>query len=229
MIEGPYARLVVLTGARAWEYEEARMAEKKTHFGRAGEYFAMSELLLRGWNVAVPVVDVGDDVFVVDDHDKTTRRLQVKSATGRASEPGGADAREVRASFKLSRRQLRTPQPIELFYMFVVRLEKTWRFLVVPRVQLLAVREAFVAASREGVGRPPLADDVAKGDTLSLQVVLTDRSARGWGAPLTDYLDQWPDELAPVVGGPGGVGQENSEAPTSADGEAIPLAEDLAQ
>lgn len=31
----------------------------------------MSELLLRGWNVAVPVVDVGDDVFVVDD---TTRR-----------------------------------------------------------------------------------------------------------------------------------------------------------
>jgi hypothetical protein len=32
----------------------------------------MSELLLRGWNVAVPVVDVGDDVLVVDDNDKTT-------------------------------------------------------------------------------------------------------------------------------------------------------------
>ncbi len=40
----------------------------------------MSELLLRGWNVAVPVVDVGDDVFVIDDNDKTTYRLQVKSA-----------------------------------------------------------------------------------------------------------------------------------------------------
>jgi hypothetical protein len=45
------------------------MSEKKTHFGRAGEYFAMSERLLRGWNVAVPVVDVGDDVFVIDDND----------------------------------------------------------------------------------------------------------------------------------------------------------------
>lgn len=50
-------------------------SEKKTHFGRAGEYYAMSELLLRGWNVAVPVVDVGDDAFVIDDRDKTTRRV----------------------------------------------------------------------------------------------------------------------------------------------------------
>lgn len=45
-------------------------AKKKTHFGRAGEYFAMSELLLRGWNVAIPVVDVGDDVLFIDDQDK---------------------------------------------------------------------------------------------------------------------------------------------------------------
>jgi hypothetical protein len=58
----------------------APMSERKTHFGRAGEYFAMSELLLRGWNVAVPVVDVGDDVFVIDDNDKTTWRLQVKAS-----------------------------------------------------------------------------------------------------------------------------------------------------
>ena len=57
------------------------MTDKTTHFGRAGEYFAMSELLLRGWNVAVPVVDVGDDVFVIDDSDKKTRRLQVKTST----------------------------------------------------------------------------------------------------------------------------------------------------
>jgi hypothetical protein len=35
------------------------MADKTTHFGRAGEYFVISELLLRGWNVAIPVVDVG--------------------------------------------------------------------------------------------------------------------------------------------------------------------------
>lgn len=37
---------------------------KTTHFGRAGEFFIVSELLLRAWNVAVPVVDMGDDVYV---------------------------------------------------------------------------------------------------------------------------------------------------------------------
>jgi hypothetical protein len=49
----------------------------------------MSEVLLRGWNVAVPVVDVGDDVFVIDDNDKTTYRLQIKSAgSDRVGRPG---------------------------------------------------------------------------------------------------------------------------------------------
>jgi hypothetical protein len=66
--------------------------DKKTQFGRAGEYFAMSEVLLRGWNVAVPVVDVGDDVFVIDDNDKTTWRLQVKTATLKTTEPTGVGA-----------------------------------------------------------------------------------------------------------------------------------------
>ena len=70
-------------------------SDKKTHFGRAGEYFVMSELLLRGWNVAVPVVDIGDDVFVIDDRDKTTRRVQVKAAM---SEPPCYIARRKRYS-----------------------------------------------------------------------------------------------------------------------------------
>src|SRR5690606_23258604 len=62
------------------------MPEKPTHFGRAGEFFTMSELLLRGWNVAVLVVDVGDDVFVIDDNDKTTYRMQVKPAASDTSQ-----------------------------------------------------------------------------------------------------------------------------------------------
>lgn len=183
------------------------MAEKRTHFGRAGEYFAMSELLLRGWNVAVPVVDVGDDVFVIDDNDKTTWRLQVKTAEGeRVPE---ADGGGVRAKFTLSRAQLRTPQPIELFFMLVVRFEKKWHFLIVPRDALLKVRDAYVEAGkmREGPGRRPIADDAARTDGLGLDVVLKNGDAVGWEASLAVYLDQWPDELAPVTRGPGAVGQ----------------------
>ncbi|MFN9688681.1 MAG: hypothetical protein ACK57X_07415 [Bacteroidota bacterium] len=41
----------------------------------------MSEFLTRGWNVAIPEVDVGDDIFVVQDDNGTLRRVQVKTST----------------------------------------------------------------------------------------------------------------------------------------------------
>src|SRR5580658_10027844 len=101
------------------------MADKKTHFGRAGEFFAMSELLLRGWNAAVPVVDVGDDVLVIDDNDKRTRRLQVKSRECARDANG-----RIAATFSLSRAQLKDPGlEIELIYMLLIRVDSDWRFL----------------------------------------------------------------------------------------------------
>lgn len=190
------------------------MADKKTHFGRAGEFFAMSELLLRGWNVAVPVVDVGDDVFVIDDNDKTTWRLQVKSSKCERLPAGDG----VRAKFTLSRAQLRTAQPVELFYMLMVRLDARWRFLVIPRTDLLGIRDAYVDATdtREARGRKPLGDAAAKVDALALEIVLKGDDVRGWDAPLADYLDRWPDALAPVTGGPGAVGRALAAAPAAA-------------
>lgn len=175
------------------------MTEKKTHFGRAGEFYAMSELLLRGWNVAVPVVDIGDDVFVIDDNDKTTWRLQVKSCATQKADG------VAKVSFSLSRTQLRTPQPIELFYMLLARVEARWYFLLLPRNALLKIREEFVESGRrrKGPGRPPLGDDHAKTDVLAFDVMLAGETAEGWGADLSEYLNRWPDELAPVNGGPG--------------------------
>lgn len=51
------------------------------YLGKAGQLEVMSELLSRGWNVAVPEVDRGDDIFVVRDHDGHFMRIQVKTAT----------------------------------------------------------------------------------------------------------------------------------------------------
>jgi hypothetical protein len=50
------------------------MPAKRSHYGMAGHLAAMSEFVLRGYNVAIPMVDVGDDVFVVDDRDGALRR-----------------------------------------------------------------------------------------------------------------------------------------------------------
>lgn len=173
------------------------MADKTTHFGRAGEFFAMSELLLRGWNVAVPLVDVGDDVFVIDDNDKTTYRMQIKSSMS------SAFGSEQVAKFAMSRRQLRRILDIELFYMLLVRIDAQWRFLVIPREELTAIRDAFESAPRSGSGRPPLTDDQATSDTLSLSVELVGSHAKGWGADLGRFLDQRPTQLSSILNGPG--------------------------
>jgi hypothetical protein len=198
------------------------MADKKTHFGRAGEYFAMSELLLRGWNVAVPVVDVGDDVLLIDDRDKTTWRVQVKtSATAPGKGKEGASP-PLYAGFDLSRTQLRALHEIELFYMLVVRVEPRWRLLVVPRVDLLRIREAYVenARTRTGPGRRPLADEHAKTDALRLNIEIDGDEVTGWDSSLSKYADRWPDDLPIVLGGPGSVGASaapDANPPSSGD------------
>lgn len=41
------------------------------YLGKAGHLTVMSEFLLRGWNVAIPEIDIGDDIFVVQDESGT--------------------------------------------------------------------------------------------------------------------------------------------------------------
>jgi hypothetical protein len=53
-----------------------------SYVGRSGQLAAMSEFLLRGYNVAIPEVDVGDDIFVVYDRLPKLWRIQVKTAIG---------------------------------------------------------------------------------------------------------------------------------------------------
>jgi len=67
----------------------------------------MAEFLLRGWNAALPEVDIGDDVFVVKDEDGDLSRIQVKTATAKPT--GGAYS----AQFAVALSQLKTPrQPV---------------------------------------------------------------------------------------------------------------------
>ncbi|HVX01096.1 MAG TPA: hypothetical protein VHA52_11795, partial [Candidatus Babeliaceae bacterium] len=52
-----------------------------SYLGKAGHLNVMSEFLMLGWNVAIPEVDIGDDIFVVQDDNGTLRRVQVKTST----------------------------------------------------------------------------------------------------------------------------------------------------
>src|SRR4051794_38172880 len=64
------------------------MSHKDLFFGRGGEMVVMSEFLLRGYNVAVPEIDVGDDIYVVEDQNGNLRRVQVKSANCNSTKKG---------------------------------------------------------------------------------------------------------------------------------------------
>lgn len=108
------------------------MSKRHLYTGKSGQLAVMAEFLSRGYNVAVPEVDVGDDMFVIRDRDGQLSRVQVKTANARDL-PDGAFS----AVFKVSRRQLETPHTPDMNYVFAVRHRDAWRdFLIVSREAL---------------------------------------------------------------------------------------------
>ncbi len=113
--------------------------------GRAGHLAVMAELLLRGWNAAIPEVDVGDDIFVVRDSDGNLRRVQVKTAIGKSTRNGHS------AQFNLPLAQLRNPITPDLIYVFAVRLADRWDgFVVIDRKSLHEYHQLHGVGSKSG-------------------------------------------------------------------------------
>jgi len=80
----------------------------------------MSEFLTRGWNVAIPEVDIGDDIFVVQDDNGTLRRVQVKTATSTVRQ------NSFSGQFNVPLNQLRNMANIPVHYVFVIRHNDQW-------------------------------------------------------------------------------------------------------
>jgi hypothetical protein len=97
------------------------------HVGKAGQLAVMAEFLLRGYNVATPEVDRGDDIFVVQDDSGELWRVQVKTAVGKPTRSGFSGQVAVKL------KQLRTRRRPDLFYVLAVRCRDRWDFLVLPR------------------------------------------------------------------------------------------------
>lgn len=97
------------------------------YLGKAGHLTIMSEFLMLGWNVAIPEVDIGDDIFVVQDDNGTLRRVQVKTST--------STIRKERFSgqFSISLKNLRNISNILVHYIFIVRHNDEWSKPVIIR------------------------------------------------------------------------------------------------
>jgi hypothetical protein len=101
------------------------------YLGKAGHLSIMSEFLVLGWNVAIPEVDIGDDIFVVQDDNGTLRRVQVKTSTSTIRNDGFS------GQFSVSVKNLRTFSSIYVHYIFIVRHNEGWSKPVIIRQDYL--------------------------------------------------------------------------------------------
>ena len=161
----------------------------------AGHYAAMSEFLLRGYNTALPVVDRGDDLLTIEDDEGDVRRVQVKT---RAIDP----CRAVPcpgckicihgywcASAKVSRKQLQEDKNTPLHYIFVLRSEDSWCFVLISKLDLVELFDKACGSNPRMKGH-----DVAASDDLQVNItVKPEEFATFWGQPLANYPDVWRD------------------------------------
>ncbi len=101
------------------------------YLGKAGHLAVMAEFLIRGWNVAIPEVDIGDDIFVVQDDNGTLRRVQVKTSTATSKQTG------IGGMFSLNIKNLRRITNILVHYVFITRQSNTWTRPVIIRQDYL--------------------------------------------------------------------------------------------
>ena len=101
------------------------------YLGRAGHLIVMSEFLIRGWNVAIPEIDIGDDIFVVQDESGILRRVQVKTSTSTTTKKGFS------GRFQIPLRQLTNISNVFLHYAFMVRNSNQWTKPVIIRQDVL--------------------------------------------------------------------------------------------
>jgi len=104
------------------------------YLGKAGHLTVMSEFLTRGWNVAIPEVDIGDDIFVVQDDIGTLRRVQVKTSASIKRK------KSYKGQFNIPVNQLRNISSIPVHYIFIVRHNDGWNKPLVIRQDYLLDR-----------------------------------------------------------------------------------------
>jgi hypothetical protein len=171
------------------------MAMSRRHLftGRSGQLALMAEFLHRELNVAIPEVDVGDDIVVVrDDNDQVTR-VQVKTANARELTEAG----RITAQFNVPLEQLEKG-PQHLVYAFVVRYRDFWaEFVIVRRSILYELHTKHSLGSPDGNGNLILNLSFGRNEitTKGLNLHPFRRCFTPW--PPTDTI---PDGVVPASG-----------------------------
>lgn len=152
-----------------------------THYvGRAGQLAVMAELAWRGYNVSVPEIDVGDDIFVLNDANGQLSRVQVKTATGKKLERHN---RAYRCQFRINGSHV-SRKNSGTHYVLAGRCGGSWRYLVFKRFVLSRLLSSGELGSE------------IKGRSYMVTVIFFDRrtakaSTRSDALDLTQHAGRW--------------------------------------
>ena len=144
------------------------------YVGKAGQLYVMSEFLMRGWNVAMPEVDSGDDIFVVEDENDTFYRVQVKTAQAVERKKGYG------VQFSLPIRQLEE-YDAAIYYVFLVRHNNHWAEII-----LIPQRELYNYFHKQPFGS-------VYGQNLTLYFSIQDKKVTCSKLDFTAYLNNFDD------------------------------------
>jgi hypothetical protein len=152
--------------------EVVMSSRQNLYVARSGELAVMAQFLVRGYNVAMPEVDVGEDVFVVRDRDAELSRVQVKAAFGKGK-------KRQAGTFKVPLLQLYRDHAPELYYVFTLYHGGLWReFVIIRRPELVALHEEKVLGH-------------IAGKDLILYLSFVGEEVRCSDTSLTGYRNNW--------------------------------------
>jgi hypothetical protein len=189
---GPDAAANAPVGNAQQAIDDAETRSQRAFFGRSAQLAVMAELLYRRINVAIPEVDVGDDIFVVKGLSPQVTRVQVK----------GARAKEQKDShfvlINVPSDQLKVPQDNPpLVYAFPIR---RWNDESGRWSDFLVIRRGILFARfNEGAGTEHV--DPKGKPYVQFRIVLTANSVRsGTGdVDLQKYRNAWDPWPPPLL------------------------------
>ncbi len=154
------------------------MPTKKSHYtGKSGQLAVMAEFALRGYNVAMPEMDIGDDIFVVNDKTGHMWRIQVKTSVLKKQK------KSYSGQFWIKEDAITGAVQPKLFFVFAMRIESTWRFLIIDSAILADRVRAVGIGTRTTEGR-------VNGRMFYVSVK-NDGKVFCSGVELTHHMDDW--------------------------------------
>ena len=150
-------------------------AKYNLYLGEAGQAAASSYFLARGWNVATPRVDIGDDLLVIEDTEGFFVRIQIKTARAIVRQ------KSFNVRFNLPMKQLQNRYNPEMYYMFMVYHQNEWQHkIIIPRSVLFSLH------LNQGIGS-------LIGENLILYFSFQDSKLMCSGVDFTEFYNNFDD------------------------------------